>query len=83
MLNTFIDYLKNFYKKTCIILKYGLYFCFSICLISISILIYYDFFYNSPNLFYIGTLLFKLSLTFAIEFIICGFVVDFLKKEAT
>lgn len=63
------------------IMKYGLTFCFIICIVSVLILFTYDFAFPSPFMYYIGINLFKLSLIFGIEFIVCGFVVDGIKKQ--
>ena len=82
MLKILIDKFKNFEKITYKIMTYGLEFCFSLCMISVIILITYNFIFTSPILFYIGLSLFKLSLTFCIEFIICALVVDSIKKHA-
>ena len=76
----FDDY-KNFEKITYKILNNGLKFCFIICLISVSILLTYSLSIHSPFIYYIGINLFKLSLIFAIEFVICGFVADGIKKQ--
>lgn len=81
MIKNLITSFKNFDKKTNKILKYGLYFCFILCTISIFILITYNFIFAIPFLYYIGLSLFKLSLVFGIEFIICSLVVDGIKKE--
>lgn len=63
------------------IMKYGLTFCFIICIVSVLILFTYDFAFPSPFMYYIGINLFKLSLIFGIEFIVCGFIVDGIKKQ--
>ena len=52
-----------------------------ICFLSVFILFTYDFSFPSPFMYYIGLNLFKLSLIFGIEFIVCGFVVDGIKKQ--
>ena len=81
MFKNLLENFKNFDKITFKILKYGLNFCFIICIISVSILLTYDLFFPSLFMYYIGIGLFKLSLTFGIEFIICSFVVDGIKKQ--
>ena len=68
-------------KLTKLIMMYGLKFCFMICLVSLVILLTYNFSFTMPILFTIGFILFRLSLIFGIEFIICGFVVDGIKKK--
>lgn len=75
--NTF----KGFEIITKKIIKNGLKFCFTLCLISLIVLLTYNFILTAPILYYIGINLFRLGLIFAIEFIICGFVSDSIKKQ--
>ena len=81
MLKKIINNFNHLDKLTFKIMKYGLTFCFAICILSISILFTYDFAFPSPFMYYIGINLFKLSLIFGIEFVICGFIVDGIKKQ--
>lgn len=81
MIKNFINTYKNLDGKTLKILKNGLKFSFIICLLSIFILLTYIFFFTFPTIYYIGLLMFQLSLSFAIEFIICAIVVDSIKKN--
>ena len=81
MFKKIMDIFKNFDKLTHKILKYGLHFCFMLCLISGFVLLTYEFAFSAPFVYYIGINLFRLSLIFGIEFIICSFVVDGIKKE--
>lgn len=81
MLKKVLDNFKHLDKITSKIMKYGLVFCFVTCILSVLILFTYDYAFPSPFMFYIGINLFKLSLIFGIEFIICGFVVDGIKKQ--
>lgn len=81
MIKSLINNFKNLDKLTYKIMKYGLKFCFLICIISIIILLTYETVLLSPTLFYIGLSLFRLSCIFGIEFIICGLVVDSIKKQ--
>ncbi len=76
-----IDTYKGFDKTTYMILKNGFKFCFGLCLLSCLILLKYTLFFAMPIYFYIGLKLFKMSLIFGIEFIVCSFVVDGVKKE--
>ena len=71
----------NLDNKTKSILKKGLIFCLFLGLLGLYILATYSFKIANPILFSIGFILFKLSLTFGVEFIICGFAVDKIKKE--
>jgi hypothetical protein len=61
-------------------MKYGFKVCFAICIISTLILLTYETKSFSSDLYYIGLSLFKLSLILGIEFVICGIVVDYIKK---
>ena len=81
MFKKIYDYYKSFEKITYKILKGGLEFCLFLCLLSVFILITYNLFVHSPLIYYIGISLFRLSLIFGIEFIICGFVTDSIKKQ--
>ena len=57
----------------------GLSFCLSI--LSILILLTYDFVYTIPFVYYIGVSLFKTSLFFVVGFIICAFAFSKIQKE--
>lgn len=81
MFNKLFDIFKKLDKKIFQIMNYGLKFCFAICLIAILILFTYICDFASPFIYYLGINLFKLSLIFGIEFIVCGFVVDGIKKQ--
>lgn len=81
MLKSFIKSYKNLEKNTYKLMKKGLVFCFFISLISTAILAYYILFNNSPFLFEIGIAIFRLSLVFSLEFVVCGIVVDNIKKK--
>ena len=81
MIKNLIKNFKNFDKITYKILKCGLAFCFILCIISVIILFTYNLVFAVPILYYIGISLFKLSLVFGIEFIICSFVADGIKKQ--
>ncbi len=72
---------KNLDKLTMVIMKNGLVFCFILSIISLIVLITYDLSFTSPFLYTVGLGLFKLSLIFGIEFIICGLAVDGIKKQ--
>ena len=81
MFKKIYDSYKNFEKITRKILRGGLEFCFSLCILSVAILVSYSFFIHLPLIYYIGINLFRLSLIFGIEFIICSFVSDGIKKQ--
>lgn len=81
MIKKILENFKNLDKLTFNIMKHGLGFCFVICIISVLILLTYCASFASPFIYYIGINLFKVSLIFAIEFIVCGFIVDGIKKQ--
>ena len=81
MLKKFLDSYKKMDNMANKILKKGLKFCFAVCVVSILILLTYMMMFSSPDLYYIGISLFRLSITFSIEFLICALVVDSIKKE--
>lgn len=81
MLKKLLDNYHNFDKITNTILKNGLHFCIILCILSVLILLTYNLLQLSPIVYHTGISLFKLSLIFGIEFIICGFVTDAIKKE--
>lgn len=81
MFKKLIENFKGFEKITYKIMRYGLQFCFALCLISVLILLTYDLTFHSPYIYYIGISLFRLSLIFGTEFIVCGFIADKIKKQ--
>lgn len=81
MLKKFLKNFKSLDTLTHKIMYNGLKFCFAICILSIFILLAYSLAFTSPSMYYIGINLFKLSLIFAIEFVVCGFIVDGIKKQ--
>jgi len=75
-----ISELKNLDKDTFKIMRYGFLFCGCLTLIAVAILLTYIFI--GFNIFYhLGLTLMKCSFTFAVEFVICGIVVDFIRKQ--
>ena len=75
-----ISELKNLDKDTFKIMRYGFLFCCCLSLLSVVILLTYIFI--GSNFFYhFGLSLMKSSFTFAVEFVICGIVVDFIRKH--
>lgn len=81
MIKKIITYYKNLDKNTYKILYKGLEFCFLLASFSAFILLSYILFLQAPLVYYIGINLFRLSLVFGVEFIICGFIVDSIKKQ--
>lgn len=81
MIKSIIKIFKNLDKLTNKIMNYGLHICTGICIFAVAILFTYETIFSSPDLFYIGLALFKLGTIFGIEFIVCGIVVDSIKKQ--
>ncbi len=81
MFKRILESYKSFEKITSTILKNGLKFSLLLCVISVLILLTYNLIISAPILFYIGITVFRLSLVFGIEFIVCSFVVDGIKKQ--
>lgn len=81
MIKKIIECYKNFDEKIHTILKLGLQFCFALCGVSILILLTYNLSSHSPFTYTLGIGLFKLSLIFAVEFVVCSFVTDGIKKQ--
>ena len=79
MIKNIINNFKDLDKLTKVIMKNGLKFCSIIGIISLIILITYNLSFTIPILFTIGFIMFKFSLIFGVEFIVCGFVVDKIK----
>lgn len=63
------------------LVKSGIRFSSFISILSILILLTYDFVYTSPSIYYIGISLFRSSLFFMVGFVICGFAFSKIKKE--
>ena len=72
--------IKNLDKDTYKIMKYGLLFSTFLALASVGVLLAYIFL-GSAFFYHLGLALLKSSFTFAVEFIICGIVVNFIKKQ--
>ena len=81
MFKKLLESYNNFDKITNTILKNGLKFCTILCIFAVLILLTYNLLKLSPIVFHIGISLFRLSIIFGIEFIICGFVTDGIKKQ--
>lgn len=81
MFKQLLENYHSFDKITNTILKTGLKFCTFLCIFAVLILLTYNLFNLAPIIFHIGISLFRLSIIFGIEFIICGFVADGIKKE--
>lgn len=76
-----INTLKNINKDILKIMKYGLKFSFLICIVAAVILCTYLFLYHSSFVFLLGLYTFKIGLTIAVQFVICGIAVDAIKNH--
>ena len=81
MINNIINSFKNLDKLVKQIMKTGLEFCSVLGMISLIILVTYNLSFTIPIVFTIGLILFRLSLIFGVEFIICGLAADRIKKQ--
>ena len=72
---------KNLDNLVIKIMKNGLKFSCTLGIIALIILFTYTISLANPSIFNTGLLLLKLSLTFGVEFIICGIVIDSIKKQ--
>lgn len=81
MVNYIINKFKNLDTKIKKIMQNGFKFSFGFCIFSIALLVIYNYFFMIPALYYSGTILFKTSLMFFVDFIILGFGFDSIKKQ--
>lgn len=80
MIKIIINKFNNLDDKVRTIMINGFKFSFVFCIISVLILCTYNF-YMLPTLYYSGTLLFKTSLMFFVDFLILGIGFDTIKKQ--
>ena len=80
MFNTIVNIFTNLDIKIKNIMKKGFLFSFMFCIFSVIILFLYHSFNTYPILFSIGSILFKTSLMFFTDFIICGVAFDKILK---
>ena len=81
MIKTIINKFNNMDEKVKKILKYGINFSIFVCIVSTIVLITYHINLNI-DLYYIGLAIFRLGLFLLVEFIICAFAIDTIKKQA-
>ena len=81
MIKLFINSYKELDNKILNIMKKGFKFSFAICMISVLLLLTYLFINANIYIYQIGIMLFQLALFYGISFIICGIVVDGIKKN--
>ena len=81
MIKNIFSYFNKLDKKVKTIMKYGLYFCSILGVISLILLATYNLSISTPFLYIVGLSLFKISLIFGVEFIICGFAADKVKSQ--
>ncbi len=81
MIDMIINQFKNLDLKIKVIMKYGFVFSLLFCLLSVLVLYTYHSFYTIPTVFTIGTILFKSSIMFFVDFTILGIAFDTIKKQ--
>lgn len=79
-LNYLKDLLANLDKTDLKIMKYGLKICFGILLFSVMLLSFYLTATHNVFLYELGITIFRVSTYIAVEFVVCGIVVDTIKK---
>ncbi len=82
MMKQFIMEIKKMDHSITELMKSGIKFSFGISIVSILILLTYDFLYSIPTIYYVGISLFRTSLFFMVGFIICAFAFQKIMKEA-
>ena len=82
-LNYLKDLLANLDKTDLKIMKYGLKICFGILLFSVMLLSFYLTATHNVFLYELGITIFRVSTYIAVEFVVCGIVVDTIKKGTT
>lgn len=80
MIKNIVNKFNNLDDKVKKIMLNGFKFSFAFCIFSILILGIYTF-YLLPALYYVGTIVFKTSLMFFVDFVILGFGFDTIKKQ--
>ncbi|MCI8482561.1 MAG: hypothetical protein HFJ27_05920 [Clostridia bacterium] len=80
MIKLLKDKFNSMEEKIKKIMKHGFIFSFLVCMLGIGLLLAYDLNANL-DLYYIGLSVFRLSLFFSVEFLICGIAIDTIKKQ--
>lgn len=78
--NNVLKMIKNIDKKIIHTIKIGFIFSSFVCLIGIILLILHYYFFISLDLIIAAMILFKTSIFFAMQFLICGFAFDKILK---
>ena len=81
MIKMIRDNFQNLDKKVKAIMLHGFKFAFVFCIFSAILLAIYHYLYMLPILYYAGTILFKTSLMFFVDFLILGMGFDTIKKQ--
>ena len=79
-LNYLKDLLTNLDKTDLKIMKYGLKICLGILLFSVLLLLVYLNAVHNVFLYELGISIFRVSTYIAVEFVVCGIIVDTIKK---
>ena len=75
-----LDIMKNTNKKIVHIIQIGFLFSSFVCFIGIILLLLYKYFFISLDLIEAAMILFKTSILFAMQFLLCGFAFDKILK---
>lgn len=81
MMEMIINKFKNLDVKVKLIMLNGFKFAFGFCIFSTFILAIYHYLCMTPILYYVGTILFRTSLMFFVDFVILGIGFDTIKKQ--
>lgn len=79
-MNKIKELINNLDKTDLKIMKSGLKLCFFVLLFSVLLLVFYLNYSHNFFLYELGLLIFKISCYIAVEFIVCGIIVDTIKK---
>lgn len=80
-LNYLKELLTNLDKTDLKIMEFGLKICLGILLFSVMLLSFYLNASHNVFLYELGITIFRISTYIAVEFVVCGIVVDTIKKE--
>lgn len=80
-MNKIKNLINNLDKTDLKIMKSGLKLCFFVLLISVLLLVFYLNYSHNFFLYELGLLILKISCYIAVEFIVCGIIVDTIKKD--
>ena len=83
MIKKFKEKISGIDTKILKVMNLGFKCCLVLGFIACFILLTYHYNIKSPDLYYSGILLVKSSIFFFVDFIVCGFAIDTIRKEIT